>query len=118
MNFKAWIASFLIGGTVTTLIVGLEESNFKTLSGVAALMPVFTMVSYFLLGVSQDPSEISKHSKFVLYGTLVAWVPYMVVIATLAPKMGTNRSIGLALLVFFVLAASFVLVVQKYGLFK
>jgi uncharacterized membrane protein (GlpM family) len=118
MNFKGWITSFLIGGTVTTLIVGLEESNFKTLSGIAALMPVFTMVSYFLLGTSQDSSEISNHSKFVLYGTLVAWVPYMIVIATLAPKLGTNRSIGLGLLVFFALAAAFVLVVQRYGLFK
>lgn len=115
---KHILFNFVVGGTVTSLIVWLEESGLRTWSGVAALMPVFTVVSYLIIGSTQGGVAVGKHSQFVLAGTVVSWIPYMVVIAVLAPKLGANRAIGLGLLVFFVLATAFVVAVEKYGLFR
>lgn len=118
MTLSGFLLSFLIGGTVTALIVGLEESGLRLWSGVAALVPVFTVVSYVFIGASKDAIAVSQHSKFVLFGTLVSWVPYMSVIAYAAPRLGTSRAIGLGLLVFFVLALAFVWVVDRNRLFQ
>lgn len=112
------LLSFFVGGAVTALIVGLEESGMRLWSGFAALVPVFTIVSYVFIGATKDATAVSQHSKFVLVGTLVSWVPYMAVIAWTAPKLGTNRAIGLGLAVFFVLAFGFVLAVERYRLFR
>jgi uncharacterized membrane protein (GlpM family) len=118
MELKNFLFSFLLGGMITALIVGLEASHMRTWSGVAALMPVFTMVSYFFIGASQNAIAVSQHAKFVLVGTLVSWVPYMAVIAWTAPRLGTNRSIILSLTVFFILAGAYVYAVEKLRLFK
>ena len=118
MTPSGFLLSFLIGGMVTALIVGLEESGLRLWSGFAALVPVFTVVSYVFIGASKDAMAVSQHSKFVLFGTLVSWVPYMTVIAYTAPRLGTSRAIGLGLLVFFVLAFSFVWAVDRSHLFQ
>lgn len=115
---KDLVLNFVIGGTVTALIVRLEESGLRTWSGVAALMPVFTLVSYFIIGESRGGAAVGRHSQFVLAGTVVSWIPYMLVIAVLAPKLGANRAIGAGLGVFFALATAFVFVVERYGLFR
>src|SRR5665213_1724787 len=54
---------FLVGGTVTTAIVLLEESGFRLLSGLATLMPVFTLIAYFFIGQSSGGAELSKHAE-------------------------------------------------------
>ncbi len=108
---------FLAGGAVTTAIVLLEESGFRLLSGLATLMPVFTLIAYLFVGQSQGGAALSEHAKLVLIGTLVAWVPYMLVIIWLAPHWGTYRTIGIGLAVFFVLAVSFLLLAQHFGWF-
>ncbi|MFA5831749.1 MAG: hypothetical protein WC878_08055 [Candidatus Paceibacterota bacterium] len=112
------IIYFLVEGTVTALIVVLEESGFRLLSGFAALMPVFTLVSYFFIGASKGGSAVAQHSKFVLVGTLVSWVPYMVVVTYLAPKLGPNKAIAIGLFTFFLLSFIYLLIVQRYGLFQ
>lgn len=112
------LLSFVVGGTVTALIVGLEESGMRFWSGVAALVPVFTLISYLFIGASKDAVAVSQHSRFVLYGTLVSWVPYMAVIAYTAPSLSAHRAIGLGLVVFFILAMVFVWFVQRNGLFQ
>ncbi len=118
MTLSGFLLSFFVGGTVTALIVGLEESGLRTWSGVAALVPVFTLVSYFFIGISKGAIAVSQHSKFVLFGTLASLVPYMMVIAYAAPKLGPTRAIGLGLVVFFVLAVAFVWFVEKNRLFQ
>ena len=118
MNLSSVILNFLIGGTVTAIIVQLEERGMRTWSGLAALVPVFTIVSYFFIGKSKNALAVSQHSKFVLIGTLVSWVPYMAVVALLAPRIGTNRAIGLGLIIFLVLAGVYVWIVEKYGFFR
>ncbi len=118
MTLKEFFVYFFTGGIVTVIIVGLEESGFRTWSGLATLMPIFTLVSYIFIGQSGGGLAVGQHSKFVLVGTLVSWVPYMLTIAILAPKIGTNKAIAWGLAVFFALALAFLAVVGKYHLFR
>ncbi len=118
MTLKEFFLYFITGGIFTVIIVALEESGFRLWSGLATLMPVFTLVSYFFIGNASGGLAVSQHSKFVLIGTLVSWVPYMMTIAILAPKIGSNKAIVWGLVVFFVLALIFLTVVDKLHLFQ
>ena len=118
MLVKNLALNFLIGGTLTSLIVALEESGHRGLSALATLVPVFTLVSYFFVGESQGALAVSAHSKFVLVGTLISWVPYMWAIAILAPRIGTNKAIAAGLVIFFVFAGAFVGVVEHNKWFR
>ncbi len=100
------------------MIVLLEENKSRLLSGFATLMPVFTLVSYIFIGASKNGGiAVSQHSKFVLVGTIISWIPYMLVISWLSPSIGAQKAIAWGLAVFFVLAAAFLFVVGKYNLF-
>ena len=112
------IIYFVVGGTVTTAIVFLEQSGLRLLSGLATLMPVFTLIAYFFIGQSNGGMALSKHAELVLVGTLVAWVPYMLAVIWLAPHYSSDKTIGIALGVFFVLAVTFLLLTQHYGWFQ
>ncbi len=109
---------FLAGGVVTTAIVLLEESGLRLLSGLATLIPVFTLIAYLFIGQSQGGTALSEHAKLVLIGTLVAWVPYMLVVIWLAPRWNTYETIGAGLAVFFVFAIIFLLLTQHFGWFQ
>ena len=115
MNLKNLIVYFLVGGIVTTLIVSLEESSLRLLSAFAAIVPIFTVISYFFLGASQGGAAVSAHAKLVLVGTLVAWVPYMLTVIYLAPQAGSHKAVIIGLGVFAVLAAAFILTIQHFG---
>lgn len=117
MLFDA-ILYFVVGGTFTALIVLLEEGGFRLLSGLAALIPIFTLVSYIFIGESKGGYAVGQHSKFVLVGTLVSWVPYMIAVAYFSPRIGPHKAITIGLGVFFVLATIFLLIVAKYNLFQ
>ena len=112
------IIYFLTGGVVTTAIVLLERSGWRLLSGLATLMPVFTLIAYFFIGESNGGTALSDHAKLVLIGTLVSWVPYMLVVIWLAPHWSTYKTIGVGLAVFFVLAIIFLLLTQHFGWFQ
>lgn len=114
----AYLTYFITGGIVTTVIIALEESGYRTLSGIAALMPIFTLVSYFFIGTSKNGRAVSEHAQYVLWGTLVAWIPYMIVVALLAPRLGTNKAIIVGLITFFILAFLFTLLVEHYHWFQ
>ena len=109
---------FLVGGTVTTAIVMLEQSNILLLSGLATLMPVFTLIAYFFIGDTSGGTALSQHAKLVLVGTIVAWIPYMLVVIVLSPHLSTNKTIGIALATFFVLAIVFLLLTWHFGWFQ
>lgn len=117
MSFQSNVITFLIGGTITTLISTLELSNLRIWSGVAALVPVFTLVSYLTIGFSKNGVAVSQHAKFVLVGTIVTWIPYMLTIIFFSPQVGPLRAVGLSLVVFCALCTAFVLTVNKMQLF-
>lgn len=109
---------FVTGGVVTTAIVLLEQSGYRLLSGLATLVPVFTLIAYFFVGESRGGKALSQHAELVLVGTLIAWVPYMVTVIVMAPHFSTYRSIGAGLLVFFVCATVFLLLTQRFDWFR
>ena len=118
MNITNLIIYFITGGLFTTIIVALEESGQRTLSGLATLIPVFTLVAYFFIGQTKGSEAVSQHAKWVLIGTLVSWVPYMLAVAYLAPKIGSHNAILAGLAIFFVLALIYIAVVSHFGLFQ
>lgn len=118
MNLAKLAIYFITGGLFTTLIVALEESQNKTLSGLATLIPVFTLVAYFFIGNNKGGVAVGQHAWFVLVGTLVSWIPYMVVVALLSPRIGSNKAILAGLGTFFILALVYLSVVSRFKLFQ
>ncbi|HJV32455.1 MAG TPA: GlpM family protein [Patescibacteria group bacterium] len=114
----AYFLYFVVGGIVTTLIVALEQSGMRLLSGLAALFPVFTLTAYLFIGQTRGGAEVAQHSWLVLFGTLAAWVPYMIAVALLAPRFGTAKAIPAGLAVFIVCATAYLLAVQRNGWFR
>lgn len=109
---------FITGGAVTTAIVMLENSGYRLLSGLATLVPVFTLIAYIFIGESRGGKALSQHATLVLVGTLVSWVPYMLTIILLAPHYAASKTIGAGLVVFFVCATAFLLLTDRYGWFR
>ena len=107
MDLWKYLFSFVVGGTIVTSIIAFEESGFPLLSRLAALFPVFTWLSYLFIASVQTPSEISAHAKFVLIGTIVCWVPYMLIIIYLSPKIGVQKAVLAAIAAFIILALLF-----------
>ncbi len=118
MNIYNLLIYFITGGLFTTLIVVLEESNQRIVSGLATLIPVFTLVAYIFIGESKGGKAVSEHAWFVLLGTIAAWIPYMITIALLAPHIGSRKAILAGMIVFFVLATIYLLVVNHFKLFQ
>ncbi|MDE3054471.1 MAG: hypothetical protein KGL38_06915 [Gemmatimonadota bacterium] len=116
-QLKSYLLYFLTGGIFTVLIVGLEEHGARLLSGLATLVPVFTLVGYVFIGESRGGVAVGQHAWFVLAGTLVSWVPYMCVVAYLAPRVGPRGAVAWGMATFFVLAGLYVLAVGHYHLF-
>lgn len=115
---KEYLIYFVTGGVVTTIIVALENSNARLVSGFATLVPVFTLIAYFFIGEARGGVAVSQHAWLVLIGTLVAWVPYMIIVALLSPKIGSQKAILSGLALFAVLAFVYLLIVNKYGWFR
>ncbi len=118
MKLSSLIVYFITGGLFTTIIVALEEVGQRSLSGLATLMPVFTLVAYLFIGQTAGSHAVSQHAKWVLAGTLVTWVPYMLAIAYLAPKIGSHRAILAGLAIFFVLALAYIGMTDRLRLFQ
>ena len=109
---------FVVGGAVTTLIVALEQSGQRLWSGFAALFPVFTLTAYLFIGQARGGVVVGQHSWLVLLGTLAAWVPYMVTVALLAPRIGPAKAIPVGLAVFLVCALGYLWLVDRNGWFR
>jgi len=112
-----YIFSFILGGLITTSIIAFENSGHPLISRLAALFPVFTWLSYLFIGKLQGPKEVALHSKFVLLGTIFCWIPYMLIIIYLSPKIGATKTIILAILSFIVLAIIYIYIIKTFKLF-
>ena len=118
MGLSNLIIYFITGGLFTTIIVALEESNNRSLSGLATLIPVFTLVAYLFIGESKGGVAVSQHAWFVLIGTIISWIPYMIAVAYLSPKIGPHKAIFIGLGIFFVLALLYISIVSYFKLFR
>jgi len=102
-----YILIFMAGGFMTLLVTIAEASGHHYISEIAALFPTITFISYIFLGTLTDNLSVSRHAQFVLLGTLIAWVPYMITIWLFAPKIGTEKALCLGLVVFTILSFIF-----------
>jgi uncharacterized membrane protein (GlpM family) len=118
MKLSSLITYFVTGGLFTAVIVALEESGQRTLSRLATLFPVFTLVAYLFIGQTAGGTAVSQHAKWVLVGTLVSWVPYMLAVAYLAPKIGSRSAILVGLAIFVVLALVYITIASRLRLFR
>ena len=118
MKILNFIIYFITGGLFTTIIVALEESNHRMLSGFATLMPIFTLVAYVFIGQSRGGAAVGQHAWFVLFGTLISWVPYMLAVAYLSPRIGPHKAILAGLGIFFILALLYIIAVGRFKLFQ
>ena len=116
-QIKSYIVYFLTGGIFTVLIVALEENGSRLLSGFATLMPIFTLVAYIFIGESRGGAAVGQHAWFVLIGTIASWVPYMILVAMLAPKYGSKLAIIIGMAGFFVFAGIYLAIVYHFHLF-
>jgi len=107
MQLANYLFYFMAGGAVVTAVVALEESGLTMLSRLAALFPIITWLSYLFIGQFAAPQQVADHATFVLFGTLVSWVPYMATIIYFSPRVGVLKAVALALAVFVVIAAIF-----------
>ena len=103
-----YVFAFFAGGIVTVAITYFEASGWPMLSRLAALFPVFTWLSYLFIGKLSGAEAVSRHALFVLFGTIIAWLPYMFAIYYFAPKIGSTRAVFLGIAVFLVLALAFI----------
>jgi len=116
-NMLEYIFAFIVGGLITTLIIVFENSNHPTLSRLATLFPVFTWLSYLFIGKFHGAREVVSHSKFVLWGTIFCWLPYMLVIIYFSPKIGPTKAIILAVTAFIILAIFYIYAVKSFKIF-
>lgn len=114
---KSYLVYFLTGGIFTVLIVALEENGSRLLSGFATLIPVFTLVAYIFIGQTNGGRAVGEHAWFVLVGTIISWIPYMILVAYFAPRIGPRYAIALGMLGFFILAGIYLGIVYHYNLF-
>lgn len=114
---KNYLVYFLTGGIFTVIIVAFEENGSRLLSGFATLVPIFTLVAYIFIGESRGGVAVGQHAWFVLIGTIVSWVPYMVAVALLAPRIGPKYAIAAGLFTFFVFALVYLGIVYHYHFF-
>ena len=118
MKLSSLAIYFVTGGLFTAVIVALEEGGHRTLSGLATLIPVFTLVAYFFIGEVAGGTAVGQHAKWVLVGTLVSWVPYMLGVAYLAPRIGPRNAILAGLGIFLITALPYVVIADRLKLFR
>ena len=114
MDWSKYPFYFITGGVVTTAIVALEESGMPLLSRLAALFPVFTWLAYLFIGSQGAAQEVAAHAKFVLTGTIVSWIPYMLCIIYFAPRLGVTKAVLVSIAVFVVVALAFTDIYMKF----
>jgi len=103
-----YVLVFIVGGLMSLLVTYAETSGYHFLSEFAAMFPTITIVSYIFLGSLANDNAVSRHAYFVLLGTIVAWIPYMLTIWYLAPKIGTSKALLIGISLFSLLALIFI----------
>lgn len=111
-----YLIVFIAGGVVSAAVTYFENTGWPIVSRLAALFPVATWVSYLFIGHMSGAKAVSKHSLFVLLGTIFAWLPYMFVIYYFSEKIGVNKAIALGIGVFILMALIFIYLSRNYNL--
>ena len=102
-----YLLYFVVGGCIVTAIIVLAERGHPFLAGIAALFPSITLVSFYFIGKSAGNEAVALTAKSCLF-SLIIWIPYVLAIAWLSPRIGTNKALLIGVLIFSILAFALV----------
>ena len=105
---------FLAGGLTVCGGVLLANSGNPMLSGLALMFPSVTVVSYYFISKSVSSEVVTASMKSTIASALIAWLPYMLVMLYLTPKMGLNKAMFFGILTFLIIGAVWITVNSKY----
>lgn len=98
-----YLLYFVAGGSIVSLVVYLAEQGHPFLSGIALVFPSVTMLSFYLIGRTTGSAAVVESAKSALFATFIVWVPYVLVIVYLTPRLGVNSALAGGVLVFIAL---------------
>lgn len=105
---------FLAGGLTVSAGVLLANSGNSLLSGLALMFPSVTVVSYYFIGKSMGSDVAITSMKSTIASALITWLPYMLVLLYLTPKMGLNKALFFGILTFLIIGAVWISINSKY----
>jgi len=116
MDVISIILYFLAGGLTVSVSILLANSGNTMLSGLAMMFPSVTVVSYYFIGKSLGSEVATASIKSTIAGALIVWLPYMMVMLYLTPKMGLNKAMLFGILTFLIIGAVWITINSKYKL--
>ena len=114
MDLFSIMLYFLAGGLTVSAGVLLANSGNSSLSGLALMFPSVTAVSLYFIGKSMGSQVATASIKSTIATAIIAWLPYMLVMLYLTPKMGLNKAMFFGILTFLIIGAVWITVNSKY----
>lgn len=114
MDIYNTLIYFIAGGATVTAAVLLSEVGSPILSGLAILFPGITVISYYFIGKSMGVTAASASINSTVVSSIIVWLPYMITLAYLTPKIGVNKAILYSIAVFLIIGVVWVYVNNKY----
>jgi len=105
---------FLAGGLTVSAGILLASSGNSLLSGIALMFPSVTAVSFYFIGKSVSPEVTTASIKSTIASAFIAWLPYMLVLLYLTPKMGLNKAMFFGISTFLIIGAAWISINSKY----
>jgi uncharacterized membrane protein (GlpM family) len=99
-----YLLYFVAGGSIVSLVVYLAKQGHPFLSGIALVFPSVTMLSFYFIGRTTGSAAVVESAKSALFATFIVWVPYVLVIVYLTPRLGVNTALAGGVIIFMVLA--------------
>ena len=114
MDVTSIVLYFLAGGLTVSGGVLLANSGNSMLSGLALMFPSVTAVSFYFIGKSTGSEIAAASIKSTIAGALIAWLPYMLVMLYLTPKMGLNKAMFFGIITYLIIGAVWISINGKY----
>ena len=115
MDMYSTLLYFIAGGTLVTAAVLFAEIGNPFLSGIALMFPSITAVSYYFIGKNVGSTGVAATIKSTIISAFIVWLPYMITLSYLAPRMGVNKALAFSIMVFLIIGTIWITVNNKYG---
>lgn len=90
---------FLLGGTITAIVVHLGSSGRGTLSAFIATFPVLTALTFILISMEGSSADLCEYARGLLLFT-PAWVCYVITVLMTFERIGVWQSIALGMAIY------------------
>lgn len=116
MDLYSTVLYFIAGGMLVTAAVLFAEIGNPFLSGIALMFPSITAVSYYFIGKSVGSAGAATSIKSTIASAFIVWLPYMLTLSYLTPRMGVNKALVFSIAVFLIIGSIWLFINKKYGL--